>query len=350
MLSDTHRVQLDGSAISPALQAERGYRTVCGPDDWQALGCPSIGKTFAHIGLAFPVYRLGTEQPHTWVLRPDNPRSIKGKTIKCEWPKGRVPCFDVLPRYRHALADPHIPIWFTEGAKKADALATVYGEGVVPININGVWGFRGTNAAGGKIVLPDMDEIAWNSRDVVLAFDSDVARSSKVAAALRRLAALLIARGVASVQMLLLPQIGDEKVGVLVTAELPKIRFHDLRHTAATLMLADSVPLVTVSKILGHSSPAITAQIRAHALDESKSIAISGLSQRLKRRPAGTTHTTTHTPTKKQTAPPQRKRGLPHSNAGARGGTRTRTGLPPEVFKTSASAIPPLWHAVCMIP
>lgn len=70
---------------------------------------------------------------------------------------------------------------------------------------------------------------------------------------------------------------------VLKEAGLPKIRFHDLRHTAATLMLADGVPLVTVSKILGHSSPSITAAIYAHALDESKSEAIAGLSKRLKR-------------------------------------------------------------------
>jgi integrase len=48
---------------------------------------------------------------------------------------------------------------------------------------------------------------------------------------------------------------------VLKKAGLPKVRFHDLRHTAATLLLADNVPLVTVSKILGHSSPAITATI-----------------------------------------------------------------------------------------
>ncbi len=59
------------------------------------------------------------------------------------------------------------------------------------------------------------------------------------------------------------------------------IRFHDLRHTAATPLLADNVPLVTVSKILGHSSPAITATIYAHALDESKTGAIAGLAQRL---------------------------------------------------------------------
>ncbi|NTU80721.1 MAG: site-specific integrase [Chloroflexales bacterium] len=70
---------------------------------------------------------------------------------------------------------------------------------------------------------------------------------------------------------------------VLEKAGLPDIRFHDLRHTAATLMLADGVPLVTVSKILGHASPAITAAIYAHALDESKSIAIAGLSEQLRR-------------------------------------------------------------------
>jgi len=47
-------------------------------------------------------------------------------------------------------------------------------------------------------------------------------------------------------------------------------------------MLADSVPLATVSKILGHSSPTITANIYAHALDESKSVAIAALSKQLK--------------------------------------------------------------------
>jgi integrase len=69
---------------------------------------------------------------------------------------------------------------------------------------------------------------------------------------------------------------------LLKEAGLPRIRFHDLRHTAATLMLGDGVPLVTVSKILGHSSPAITANIYAHALDEAKSLAIASLSKQLK--------------------------------------------------------------------
>ena len=64
---------------------------------------------------------------------------------------------------------------------------------------------------------------------------------------------------------------------------LPTIRFHDLRHTCATLLLVDRVPLITVSKILGHSSPAVTAKIYVHALDESKAVAIAGLARRLRR-------------------------------------------------------------------
>lgn len=71
--------------------------------------------------------------------------------------------------------------------------------------------------------------------------------------------------------------------GLLIKAKLPDMRFHDLRHTAATLMLANSVPLATVSKVLGHSSIAVTAKIYAHALDESKTAAISGLSEKLRR-------------------------------------------------------------------
>jgi integrase len=69
----------------------------------------------------------------------------------------------------------------------------------------------------------------------------------------------------------------------LTTANLPQIRIHDLRHTCATLLLTDGAPLVTVSKILGHSSVAVTAKIYAHALDKSKASAIASLSQRLRR-------------------------------------------------------------------
>ena len=49
-------------------------------------------------------------------------------------------------------------------------------------------------------------------------------------------------------------------------AKLPKIRFHDLRHTAATLMITKGVPINVVSKILGHANPSVTLSIYTHCL------------------------------------------------------------------------------------
>ncbi|MDP8905440.1 MAG: site-specific integrase [Chloroflexota bacterium] len=42
-------------------------------------------------------------------------------------------------------------------------------------------------------------------------------------------------------------------------AGIPRVRLHDLRHTAATLMLAEGVPLAVISEWLGHAGIAITA-------------------------------------------------------------------------------------------
>ena len=53
---------------------------------------------------------------------------------------------------------------------------------------------------------------------------------------------------------------------VLADAGIPKRRFHDLRHTCATLLLAQGVPLRVVMEILGHSQMATTADIYAHVL------------------------------------------------------------------------------------
>ncbi|HEX8992578.1 MAG TPA: site-specific integrase [Anaerolineales bacterium] len=52
---------------------------------------------------------------------------------------------------------------------------------------------------------------------------------------------------------------------VLEAANLPKIRFHDLRHTAASLMLAHGIPPLVVSKMLGHANPSTTLMIYAHS-------------------------------------------------------------------------------------
>lgn len=51
---------------------------------------------------------------------------------------------------------------------------------------------------------------------------------------------------------------------VLTRARLPTIRFHDLRHSAATLMLSRGVHPKMASEMLGHSTIAITLDLYSH--------------------------------------------------------------------------------------
>jgi len=55
-----------------------------------------------------------------------------------------------------------------------------------------------------------------------------------------------------------------EYYAALNQAGLPKIRFHDLRHTAASLLISHDIPINVVSRMLGHSRPSVTLDIYAH--------------------------------------------------------------------------------------
>lgn len=55
---------------------------------------------------------------------------------------------------------------------------------------------------------------------------------------------------------------------VIKRAGIPRVRFHDLRHTAASLMLNNGIPVIVASRILGHSSPSITLDIYGHLYHE----------------------------------------------------------------------------------
>lgn len=47
---------------------------------------------------------------------------------------------------------------------------------------------------------------------------------------------------------------------------LPKIKFHDLRHTADSLMLNKGMDVFVASKRLGHAKPSITLDVYGHIL------------------------------------------------------------------------------------
>lgn len=53
---------------------------------------------------------------------------------------------------------------------------------------------------------------------------------------------------------------------ILKDADLPKIRLHDLRHSAATILLAMGVHIKVVQEILGHSNVSLTLKVYGHVL------------------------------------------------------------------------------------
>ena len=55
---------------------------------------------------------------------------------------------------------------------------------------------------------------------------------------------------------------------LLDKAELPRMRFHDLRHSCASLLLAQGVPARVVMETLGHSNISITMDTYTHVLPE----------------------------------------------------------------------------------
>lgn len=64
---------------------------------------------------------------------------------------------------------------------------------------------------------------------------------------------------------------------LLKRANLPRIRFHDLRHTAATLLLRAGVHPKIVSEMLGHSAISITLDTYSHVLPDMQREAVDAL-------------------------------------------------------------------------
>lgn len=65
---------------------------------------------------------------------------------------------------------------------------------------------------------------------------------------------------------------------VLRKNHLRNIRFHDLRHTCASLLLKNGVPMKDIQEWLGHSSYNTTANIYAHLDTSSKNTSASKMS------------------------------------------------------------------------
>jgi len=66
---------------------------------------------------------------------------------------------------------------------------------------------------------------------------------------------------------------------ILKDAGLPLIRFHDLRHTCASLLLNDNVSPIVVARRLGHSKPSTTMDIYGHLIPDMQTEAAEKLDE-----------------------------------------------------------------------
>lgn len=186
-LSAEHRAVLEQrSAISSEVISERRAWTAETWHDLAGLGFRGSQKRAECFpALMLPQWAVDGENVYT-VARWDTPRvtPVARKQIRYDTPAGVTLRLDVPPRCRLALANPDLPLWVTEGTRKADVLASA---GLIAVSLPGVWTWKTT------AIQADFDSIQLRERRVIIAFDSDMLTNAKV-----RLAAIRLGRWLAN--------------------------------------------------------------------------------------------------------------------------------------------------------
>jgi hypothetical protein len=191
---DQHAALLAASAISPEVARERGYVSAGEKTRLERAGFAKSQRIVP--SLLIPIH--GTDgELRTHQNRPDNPRLDNGKPRKYETPWRQPICLDVPRRVNGQLADPDVPLWITEGARKADAAVTA---GLCCIALIGVDGWQS-----GGVALPDWKLIRLRDREVLIAYDSDAMSKASVGRALRGITTWLEFMG-ARVRHVILPE------------------------------------------------------------------------------------------------------------------------------------------------
>lgn len=194
-----HRKLIEDSGIDERIISVRGYYSEEVKSDLAKLGFSYAQRMVP--ALVVPIWGLdGQVLVHQ--IRPDQPRSSRGKFVKYETPSGAKLAIDVPPSVREKVLSVKEPLFITEGIRKADAAATFE---LACLGLMGVYGWK-------------QQEDFWKSipldqRDVYIVFDSDISTNVNVARAAAGLFAHLESMG-AKPHVVMLPADGKKKVGL----------------------------------------------------------------------------------------------------------------------------------------
>lgn len=211
-LNELHLKSLRDSGLTDEAISARGYRTITDKKDLETLGFGPVQRRVP--ALLVPMFGPKGESIGCQI-KPDDPRTKlsptqKPRVLKYESPYGQPNVVDVPPAAQKDVDDPSVPLWITEGAKKADSACL---HGLCCVDLSGVWNWRHTNPKGGAVEVPFFAEIALKGRRVYVAFDSDSADNDGVWQAMIALGRFLEHKG-AEVWYVSIPTGDGRKVGM----------------------------------------------------------------------------------------------------------------------------------------
>jgi hypothetical protein len=162
-------------------------------------------------GLAFPYPGTSKDRERPFIrIKPDIPPTIQGKKAKYLSPKGSTNRLYIPPSAKAAVDDVSIPLYLTEGEKKALKGSQ---EGLACVALAGVWCWKCRSTEYTSEPISDFETIRWAGRIAYIVFDSDAIQKQGVRHAERALANELMSRG-ATVRIIRLPTFGTDKMGL----------------------------------------------------------------------------------------------------------------------------------------
>lgn len=208
LFDEHHRELASESAISEEIITGRGYRSVSRPtnthdeprEEMKRAGIPSwaISENRYFPGLFIPLYRP-TGERISGMYKPRVPVANRdGRLMKYASQKNRPSVIDVHPINRDRIVDISVPLWVTEGVKKADSLAS---RGLCVAALSGVYNWRS-----GMGTLGDWEDIPLRGRTVTICFDADARTNPNVLRAMDRFGKWLRSKGVTQVLYLIVPE------------------------------------------------------------------------------------------------------------------------------------------------
>lgn len=203
MLSDNHRQELIDSGLTDEFIERCGFYTETRPGQLSAI----LQKRYAKSrggALVFPFRDTEGNVNGYKRVKPEFPRKDRnGRAIKYESPKGADNRVFFPPGVTDLLEDTTSEFLITEGEKKA-CKATQ--EGFPCLGLVGVYGWK--HGKGVDRLIPDLEAVKWQGRQVLIVYDSDLGDKPEIMEAESRLAQQLINRG-AKVRVARLPDLPD---------------------------------------------------------------------------------------------------------------------------------------------